>query len=176
MIQSSNMMKVLAVALAISAHAAFAVRFAEQETVKIEGGAGATVSVLGNSFADMAAGTLQAVAPPDVTEAQPPTEAAPPPVDAAPITPAVTATPPVTATPTAPPPDAVSAALPQAPMVPDAVPVPQVGPDPAPPTANGAAAAALPEGAAAAAHLGQDRKSTRLNSSHVRTARMPSSA
>ncbi len=132
MIQSSNMMKVLAVALAISAHAAFAVRFAEQETVKIEGGAGATVSVLGNSFADMAAGTLQAVEPPDITEAQPPTEVAPPPVEAAPMTPAVTATPPVMPTPTTPPPDAVIAALPQAPVVPDAVAVERVAPQPAP--------------------------------------------
>ena len=96
-----------ALMLSLTVHFAFAIMAGRSEpSVLIEGGAPATVTALGNSFADFAAGMQ---APEPVTEAAPepeaPVPATPVPVTPVPVTPAPVA-------PEAPPPLAVSPAQP----------------------------------------------------------------
>lgn len=63
MIASSRSAKLGAVALAVAVHAAAGLSFFRDAPVMVEGGAGAQVARVGSSFADMAAGTLNADAP-----------------------------------------------------------------------------------------------------------------
>ena len=72
MIASSRGIKALAVVAALGAHAALALALMPKTAVEMEGATGATEVRLGTSFADMAAGTLQA---------QTATEAAEPPAE-----------------------------------------------------------------------------------------------
>ncbi|MEL7213147.1 MAG: TonB family protein [Pseudomonadota bacterium] len=116
MIKSSNTVKFCALGLALTAHAAFGLRFTGPQEVAIKGSAGSTMPVLGNSFADMTTNTPEPVTPPDVTEAEPPTEGTPPVREAMPVTRPV---PTLAVTPSA----DVIAALPQTPVIADAVPV-----------------------------------------------------
>lgn len=72
MIARSRSAKFLAVLLAGSAHGALALALMAQDpAVEIEGSGPAGEAALGSSFADMAAGSLSAVPPEDLTEVEP---------------------------------------------------------------------------------------------------------
>lgn len=78
MIAASRSVKVIAVSAACCAHAAALWAFVGTVEIRMEGDAGAPdVAQLGNSFADMAAGTLSAVEPSETTPQTQPTEAEP---------------------------------------------------------------------------------------------------
>lgn len=74
MIRSSRSMKGGALVLALVAHGALALQFTTDEPVEVEGGAGANIAVLGNSFADLAVGTLEAPETPEVVQPLMPTQ------------------------------------------------------------------------------------------------------
>ncbi|GGE27489.1 TonB family protein [Primorskyibacter flagellatus] len=67
MIATSRPLKLVALAGAVALHAALAVALIRDEPVQVEGG-GTQAAQIGSSFADMAAGTLTAEEPEDVTE------------------------------------------------------------------------------------------------------------
>ena len=72
MIASSRLGKLIALLLAGGAHGALALAFVKDEPIRIEGAAGAAEVRLGTAFADMAAGTLSAAEPTELTEPTPP--------------------------------------------------------------------------------------------------------
>ncbi|GAA0310270.1 energy transducer TonB family protein [Rhodovulum strictum] len=74
MIPTSSMGKALALAFALAAHGALALALMPPGQIEIAGSAGAAEAQLGASFADMAAGTLSALAPQEVIRTAPPTE------------------------------------------------------------------------------------------------------
>lgn len=61
MIRRAGLAKLVALSVALVAHAALAAALVSRETTEIEGGAGSAEVRLGNAFADMAAGTLSSV-------------------------------------------------------------------------------------------------------------------
>lgn len=61
MIRGSGPAKLVALSVALVAHAALAAALVSRETTEVEGGAGSAEVRLGNAFADMVAGTLSAV-------------------------------------------------------------------------------------------------------------------
>ncbi|TCM84526.1 cell envelope integrity protein TolA [Rhodovulum steppense] len=78
MIPSSQLGRGAALGFAIAAHGALALVLVPQDAIEIAGSAGATEARLGTSFADMAAGTLSAMATHQVVEAVTPSETVPP--------------------------------------------------------------------------------------------------
>ncbi|PVA10579.1 energy transducer TonB [Pelagivirga sediminicola] len=68
MIAASRSLGVLALVLAVVIHAALGWALMAQDEVEMEGGAGAQEARIGTSFADMAVGTLEAVATEEVIE------------------------------------------------------------------------------------------------------------
>jgi len=70
MIARSRGLQVLAFGVALVAHSALAVALYQDEPVMVEG-SGVQETALGTSFADMAAGTLTAEEPEEITEAEP---------------------------------------------------------------------------------------------------------
>jgi len=77
MIAASRLIKTAALAGAIALHGALAWAVMDRTEVQIEGSAGAQDTRLGTSFADMAAGTLEAQAAEETAETTPPEQAAP---------------------------------------------------------------------------------------------------
>lgn len=69
MIAASRRLGVLALALAVAVHAALGWALMAEQEVAIESGAGAQEVRVGTSFADMAAGTLEAIETTDLSEA-----------------------------------------------------------------------------------------------------------
>jgi protein TonB len=73
MIRASGPAKLVALSVALVAHAALAAALVSRETTEIEGGAGSAEVRLGNAFADMAAGTLSSVSAKDAEVSAPET-------------------------------------------------------------------------------------------------------
>lgn len=70
MIARSRVVQLTALGIALVAHGAFAVALYQDEPVMVEG-SGVQETALGTSFADMAAGTLTAEEPEEITEVEP---------------------------------------------------------------------------------------------------------